>query len=65
MYDRTVYHHGPATPLADMAGELWLLLIQLAGKVKRAEECMPQIRSPGNREMVDDFVESGERLTNK
>ena len=65
IYDWTVYHHGPATPIADMAGELWLLLIQLAGKVKRAEECMPRIRQKENREMVDDFIESGERLTNK
>lgn len=65
IYDWTVYHHGPATPIADVAGELWLLLIQLAGKVKRAEECMPRIRQKENREMVDDFIESGERLTTK
>lgn len=65
IYDWTVYHHGPATPLADMAGELWLLLIQLAGKIKRSEECIDRIRSQENREMVDDFIESGERLTNK
>lgn len=65
IYDWTVYHHGPATPIADMAGELWLLLIQLAGKVKRAEECMPRIRKEESREMVDDFIESGERLTDK
>jgi hypothetical protein len=65
IYDWTVYHHGPATPIAEMAGELWLLLIQLAGKVKRAEECMPRIRAAENREMVDDFIESGERLTDK
>jgi hypothetical protein len=65
IYDWTVYHHGPATPIADMAGELWLLLIQLAGKVKRAEECMPRIRKEENKEMVEDFIESGERLTDK
>lgn len=65
IYDWTVYHHGPATPISDMAGELWLLLIQLAGKVKRAEECMPRIRLEENREMVDDFIISGERLTDK
>ncbi len=65
IYDWTVYHHGPATPIADMAGELWLLLIQLAGKVKRAEECMGRIRTSENKEMVDDFIESGDRLTDK
>ncbi|CZR65283.1 uncharacterized protein PAC_15183 [Phialocephala subalpina] len=65
IYDWTVYHHGPATPIADMAGELWLLLIQLAGKVKRAEECIDRIRTKENREMVDDFIQSGERLTDR
>ncbi|KAJ4301865.1 hypothetical protein N0V90_003961 [Kalmusia sp. IMI 367209] len=62
IYDWTVFHYGPATPLAEMAGELWLLLIQLAGKVKRAEETMPKIRKKENHEMVEDFLESGERL---
>jgi hypothetical protein len=65
IYDWTVYHHGPATPISDMAGELWLLLIQLSGKVKRSEECVPKIRAQDNREMVEDFIESGERLTDK
>ncbi|KAK5289437.1 hypothetical protein LTR16_002965 [Cryomyces antarcticus] len=62
IYDWTVFHCGPATPMTDVAGELWLLLIQLAGKVKRAEECMPRIRRQESRELVDDFLESGERL---
>jgi hypothetical protein len=48
-----------------MAGELWLLLIELAGKVKWAEEMLPRVRKEENREMVDDFIESGERLTDK
>jgi len=65
IYDWTVYHHGPATPISDMAGDMWLLLIQLAGKVKRAEETMPRIRTAEDREMVDDFIGSGERLTER
>jgi len=65
VYDWTVFHHGPATPFADMAGEMWLLLIQLAGKIKRSDEIVPRIRSKENKEMVEDFIESGERLTDK
>ncbi|KAK6073866.1 vegetative cell wall protein gp1 [Seiridium cupressi] len=65
IYDWTVYHHGPATPISDMAGELWLLLIQLSGKIKRSEDTVPRIRAQDNREMVEDFIESGERLTDK
>lgn len=65
IYDWTVYRHDAGTPIADMAGELWLLLIALSGKVKRAEECVPRIRTQANLEMVEDFIESGERLTDK
>jgi hypothetical protein len=65
IYDWTVYHHGPATPISDMAGDLWLLLIKLAGKIKRAEDAVPKIRSKDNREMVEEFIEAGDRLTDK
>jgi hypothetical protein len=65
IYDWTVYHHGPATPISDMAGEMWLLLIQLSGKIKRSEEIVPQVRTQENREMIEDFITSGERLTDK
>jgi len=62
IYDWTVYYYGPATPMSDVAGDLWLLLIQLAGKVKRADNCIDRIRQEDNRELVEDFLESGERL---
>ncbi|OTA23922.1 hypothetical protein BTJ68_14089 [Hortaea werneckii EXF-2000] len=62
IYDWTVFCYGPATPMTEVAGELWLLLIQLAGKIKRAEECMSRIRRSASRDLVDDFLESGERL---
>ena len=65
IYDWTVYHHGSATPMADVAGDLWLLLIKLAGKIKRAQECIPRIRSMENKEMVEDFIESGSRIWGK
>ena len=62
IYDWTVFSYGPATPMSDVAGDLWLLLIQLAGKVKRADEAIELIRQEENRELVEDFLESGERL---
>ncbi|OBT85871.1 hypothetical protein VE02_06075 [Pseudogymnoascus sp. 03VT05] len=67
IYDWTVYRHGVGvdSPIPDIASEMWLLLIQLVEKVKRAEAAMPRIRKEENREMVDDFIESGERLTDK
>jgi hypothetical protein len=45
-----------------MAGEFWLLLTQLARKVKIAEETLSNIIKKENSEMVEDFIESGERL---
>lgn len=62
IYDWTVFHYGPATPMSEVAGDLWLLLIQLAGKVKRADETMSKIRKEESRELVEDFLDSGERL---
>ncbi|KAK1248462.1 hypothetical protein MKX08_006682 [Trichoderma sp. CBMAI-0020] len=65
IYDWTVYRAGASSPIADMAGELWLLLIQLSGKVKRAEDIVGRVRSAENREIMTEFIESGERLTDK
>ncbi|KAJ5697506.1 hypothetical protein N7488_011190 [Penicillium malachiteum] len=62
IYDWTVFHHGASTPMADVAGDLWLLLIKLAGKVKRADECLPRIKCIDAQEVVEDFLESGDRL---
>ncbi|KAG9663116.1 hypothetical protein KCU98_g2524, partial [Aureobasidium melanogenum] len=62
IYDWTVAFHGPSTAFAEMAGDLWLSLIQLAGKIKRAEESLPRIRHRDDRELIDDFLDSGERL---
>ncbi|KAJ5909140.1 hypothetical protein N7495_001822 [Penicillium taxi] len=62
IYDWTVFHHGASTPMADVAGDLWLLLIKLAGKVKRADECLPRIHNIDAQEVVEDFLESGDRL---
>ena len=62
VYDWTVYANKAHSPLAEMAGELWLLLIQFAGKKKRAEACYSRIRSKHDRHMVRDFLESGDQL---
>ena len=62
VYDWTVFHHGASTPMADVAGDLWLLLIKLAGKIKRADESVGRIKHLDAQETVEDFLESGERL---
>ena len=62
IYDWTVACRGPGTPISEVAGDLWLLLIQLSGKLKRAERCRPRVRRADDRELISDFVESGDRL---
>ena len=62
IYDWTVFHHGPATPMSEVAGDLWLLLIKLACKMKRAAECLPRVRYSDNRGTIRDFLAGGDRL---
>ncbi|KAG6034876.1 hypothetical protein E4U41_006338 [Claviceps citrina] len=65
IYDWTVYAHGASSPIADMSGDLWLILIQLAGKLKRAEEVVGRVRSSENRAILTEFIEAGERVTGR
>ncbi|KIW35844.1 uncharacterized protein PV06_11828 [Exophiala oligosperma] len=65
IYDWTVVHFGASTPMADMAGELWLLLIKLAGKMKKAEECVGRSSTLKGLEDVESFLEGGHVLWNK
>lgn len=48
--------------MSEVAGDLWLLLIKLACKMKRAHECLPRVRYSENRETIKDFIAGGDRL---
>ena len=61
IYDWTVAHYKAGTPMSEVAGDLWLLLIRLAGKMKRAEAGVPRIRSKSKRIMVQDFINRGQK----
>lgn len=65
VFNWTKYHHGRTHEATRTAGGLWELLIELSSKLKRAREFVGQIRTPENREIVVDFMESGERLWSK
>ncbi|KAG5983015.1 hypothetical protein E4U55_000967 [Claviceps digitariae] len=65
IYDWTVYTHQASSPIADMSGDLWLILIKLAGNLKRAEEVVGRVRSSENRDLIQEFIDSGERLTDR
>jgi hypothetical protein len=62
IYDWTLFLCGNTSPAADVAADLWLLLIKLAGKVKHADELVPSLRTRESRDLLEDFLEAGERL---
>ncbi|KAJ1332973.1 myoneurin [Microdochium nivale] len=65
IYDWVVYRDGPESPTVDTAGDLWLLLIQLYGNVKKSEETIPGVRLVADAEILEDFVQAGWRLMDK
>ncbi|KAL8310346.1 hypothetical protein RB597_010267 [Gaeumannomyces tritici] len=65
IYDWTIYKHGMGHPISQMAGDLWLLLIEISGKVKRADDIIPSIRQKDVCKMVEGFIDSGNCLTVK
>lgn len=62
IYDWTVYKVGSREPLAEMAGEMWLLLLELSEKTQRAERTVGRIRSKEKKVLVDEYLDSSERL---
>lgn len=65
IFNWTKYHHGRYSEATKVAGQLWELLIALGGKLKRAREFFGLICKQENREIVEDFMENGERLWQK
>ncbi|KAK2602002.1 hypothetical protein QQS21_004428 [Conoideocrella luteorostrata] len=65
IYDWTVYAHGASSPIADISGDLWLLLLELAGKMKRLESVVGRVRTEENREEIKEYIAAGERLNSK
>ncbi|MCJ1431184.1 hypothetical protein MMC27_000535, partial [Xylographa pallens] len=59
IYDWTSYHYPPHSPIREVAGELWLLLIKVAGKMNLAENRFNRIYTTEKREMIEDFLDSG------
>ncbi|CAH0025863.1 unnamed protein product [Clonostachys rhizophaga] len=62
IYDWSAYKAGSRAPLAEMAGELWLLLLNLSEKTSRAEGIVGSIRSKEKKQIVEEFLDSSERL---
>ncbi|CZR54718.1 uncharacterized protein PAC_04602 [Phialocephala subalpina] len=65
VYDWVVCWCGAGTPMTEVAGELWLLLINLYRKCRRAEQMAQSVEGDENRETVQEFLEGGDRLKDR
>jgi hypothetical protein len=65
VFNWTKFHHGRTHEATKTAGGLWELLIELSSKLKRARDFFDSIRNPENKEIIQEFMESGERLWHK
>ncbi len=67
IYDCTVFRHGARSPMARLAGDLWLLLIRLMGEIKLFDEAVPKIprRQRDDRDTMEDCIGRGEQLVRK
>jgi hypothetical protein len=62
IFDWTVSHWGPGTPMANVAADLWLLLISLSVKLRRAKDAVRFVGTTIEGELLRDFIEAGDRL---
>ena len=65
IYDWTVFKYGADQPMSDIAGDLWLYLIKLAHKMKRADVTLERVRSTEDQELLNEFLEAGDRIWKK
>ena len=56
MIDCIAFHRGPPMFISDVTKELWLLLIKVAGKMKRSGKFGSRIMRKENGEILDSFV---------
>jgi hypothetical protein len=62
IYDWTVHSVGSRQPIAEIAGEMWLLLLELSEKTERAEKIVGNIRSKEKKKLVIEYLDASERL---
>ncbi|KUI66773.1 hypothetical protein VM1G_01899 [Cytospora mali] len=65
MFDWAVHKYGRTNPLADIAGDLWLLLIELSGSIKRSNEHLEKVQNTEDEDILRDFIESGNKKVDR
>ena len=62
IYDWTVYRHGAGSYALSVAGDLWLALIALSGKMGQAEDLLQRREKGSKRRLIEDFLDDGDEL---
>lgn len=62
IFDWTVAHYAAGSPMADIAGHVWLLMLKMASKTMRAEACLPKVRTRDDRAMLQQFLDDAEDI---
>lgn len=65
IFNWTKFHHGRFHQATETAGKLWELLILLSSKLKRARDFYHLVKRQDNQEIINEFIESGDRLWQK
>ncbi|KAI1339948.1 hypothetical protein F5Y15DRAFT_380969 [Xylariaceae sp. FL0016] len=63
IYDWTIYHHGPTTRMSNLAAELLHSITDVLHNIRRIGKRFSHVRRREDKEMLEDFMQSGERLT--
>ncbi|KAK7699691.1 hypothetical protein SLS64_011464 [Diaporthe eres] len=67
IFDWTAQRYGGGSPMSDIAGDLWLLILHLPGMLRLSYEFLKRstgtsFEDLGNYEMMRDFIEAGDHL---
>lgn len=68
IFDFTVHKYGPQAPMSQVAGDLWLVLIQFYGNIKKTEEYIDWNKGCRNPsllkalDMLEEFIYDGKSL---
>ena len=62
IYDWTVAHYKSGTPMSEVAGDLWVLLIKFGGRMKRAEAGISNTRSKSKRIGIQEAINKGQLI---
>lgn len=62
IYDWSIVYYGLDSPFISIAGDMWMLLIQLAGNINSANVNINIVQQQNDKVLLQDFINSSKRL---